>query len=274
MPCSRLCVLAALALAAPCVALAQTGEPQPLWELGVGVLGVSQQAYPGASDRVQRGLIFPYLVYRGQFLRADRDGVGLRAIKTPDFELDIGFAGAFGSSSNDVEARRGMPNLGTLVEFGPRLKWNLGAAPGGGRLRADFPLRGVFDLSDHLRSKGLAFEPRLVYENRLGNWLYDTSVGAVVGNRRLADTLYGVAPVYATATRPAYEAESGLIAWRLGATLGRQLSPNWRVFGVVRLDSVAGAANRSSPLVQKTVGATYGLGFTYTWAKSEAMVTN
>lgn len=271
---SRARHLAALALALPGFALAQTGEPQPLWEVGVGALGASQQAYPGAAHRVDRGLVFPYLLYRGRFLRADRDGVGLRAIMTPDFELDVGFAGSFGSNSNDIEVRRGMPNLGTLVEFGPRLKWNLGEGPAGGRLRAEFPLRGVFDLSDHLRSKGLAFEPRLIFENRTGAWRYDTSVGAVLGNRRLADHFYGVAPVYATATRPAYEAEGGLIAWRLGGTLTRELSPNWRVFGAVRLDSVAGAANRSSPLVQKTTGASYGLGFTYTFAKSDTLVTN
>jgi hypothetical protein len=41
-----------------------------------------------------------------------------------------------------------MPNLGTLIEFGPRLEWKLGQATGGGAWRTEFPLRAVFDLSD------------------------------------------------------------------------------------------------------------------------------
>ncbi|UUZ70043.1 MipA/OmpV family protein [Polaromonas sp. P2-4] len=145
-----------------------------------------------------------------------------------------------------------MPDLGTLVEFGPRLKWHLGEGPGGGRVRAEFALRGVFDLDDRLSHKGISFEPRLIYERRAsGGWRYGTSVGAVIGNRRLADTFYGVAPAFATPGRPAYTAESGLIAWRLGANVSHDLTPNLRLFGFVRLDSVAGAANRASPLVQK-----------------------
>lgn len=251
---------------------AQPREPQPLWEIGVGALGVSQQAYPGAGTRVNRGLALPYLVYRGEFVRADRDGLGVRAVNTPNFELDVGFAGTFGSDADEVDARRGMPDLGTLVELGPRLKWHLGEGPARGRLRAEFALRGVFDLSDGLSRKGTSFEPRLVYENRWGGWRYGTSASAIFGSRRLADTLYGVAPVYATAARPAYMAESGLIALRLGATAVRELSPNWRFFGFARVDSVAAAANRASPLVEKTYGASVGAGLVYTWARSETMV--
>jgi outer membrane protein len=115
----------------PIQAAAQsTAASLPLWEIGGFGVGVSQQAYPGSDQQVNRGLALPFLVYRGQFLRADRESAGLRAIKTPRFELDIGVAGSFGANSDDIDARRGMSNLGTLVEFGPRVKWNLGAGPG------------------------------------------------------------------------------------------------------------------------------------------------
>ena len=147
--------LAILALGAAAPALAQ--EPrQPNWELGFAGFGVSQQAYPGADQQVGQVLVLPFFVYRGVLLRADRGSVGLRAVKTPNFEIDIGFAGAFGSSSNDIAARRGMPDLGTLIEFGPRLKWHLGAAPGNGRWSFELPARGVFDLSDGFRNRGFS----------------------------------------------------------------------------------------------------------------------
>ena len=261
--------LLALALAAPALAQQRTASELPLWELGVGGLAVSQQAYPGASDRVGRGLALPYFVYRGEYLRADRDSFGLRAINRPRYELDIGFAGAFGSRADDSEARRGMPELGTLVEFGPRLKWHLGQVNADARLRAEFALRGVFDLDDKFRNKGVSFEPRLVWEQRGGGgWNYGASAGALFGNRKLADTFYGVAPADVLPGRPAYSAESGLIALRLGASASRAITPDLRLFLFGRLDSVAGAANRASPLVHKTTGASVGLGLTYTFARS------
>lgn len=284
-------LLAALSMVAPLAGLAQVQGVQgvaqapaalpaqlPLWELGGVGLAMSQQAYPGASQRVNRGLALPYLIYRGKYLRADRESLGIRAVNTPRFEFDVGFAAAFGAGSDEIDARRGMPDLGTLVEFGPRLKWHLGQlgeGPGSGRLHAEFALRGVFDLDDRLSQKGISFEPRLIYERRAsGGWRYGTSVGAVVGNQRLADTFYGVAPAYATAARPAYTAESGLIAWRLGANVSREITPRLRLFGFARLDSVAGAANRASPLVQKTVGTSIGVGLNYTFAQSGTLVSD
>ena len=261
--------IAVATAAAPSIADEQRASGLPLWEIGAVGLAVSQQAYPGAAQRVNRGLALPYLIYRGEILRADRGGAGIRALKTPTFEIDIGVAASFGSNTNDVEVRRGMPELGTRVEFGPRLKWHLGAGPGNGRLRAEFPLRSVFDLNDGLAHKGVAFEPRLILEGRApGGWNYSTSIGALWGNRRLADTFYGVAPVYATAGRAAYVADSGLVAWRLSAEFSRPLSSDLRLFTFARVDSVAGAANEDSPLVQRKAGASVGLGLAYTWRRS------
>ena len=279
-PLARLLALLPWLLAAPTPAWAQQ-EPAPAllpqWEIGAVGFGVAQQAYPGASQRVSRGLVLPYLIYRGKFFRADRESLSLRALNTPRFELDVGFAGAFGARSDDVDARRGMPELGTLVEFGPRLKWHLGQGPADGHVWAEFALRGVFDSDDRLSHKGLSFEPRLIYERRASaGWRYGSSVGAIVGNRRLADTFYGVAPAFALpglSGRPTYLAESGLIAWRLGANVSRDLTPNLRLFVFGRLDSVAGAANRASPLVQKTTGTSLGAGLTYTFARSAARVS-
>jgi outer membrane protein len=279
LPLDRCRVLARRATG--CLALAATALPasaqgtaasQPLWEVGVFATGLSQQAYPGAAQNVKRALVLPYGIYRGRVLRVDRGTAGLRALKTPTFEVDIGFSGSLGSNSSDIDARRGMPDLGTLVEFGPRLKWNLADATssGGGRWRAELPLRGVFDLSDGFAHRGLAFEPELVYERRTrGGTSYSTSIGVVWGDRRLGDTLYGVAPVYATATRAAYQAEAGLISTRLSVSVSRSLSPDWRVFAFGRYDGVSGAANESSPLVRRRDGASVGVAFSYTWLRSE-----
>lgn len=258
-------------LSAPPVAHAQGGPALPLWELGAIGMGVAQQAYPGSAARVDRWLVLPFLVYRGRILRVDRESAGLRALKTPDFELDLGVAGAFGAHSSDVAARRGMPDLGTLVEIGPRLKWRLGAESTNRPWRAEFPLRGVFDLNDHLAHKGLAFEPTLLCEpSARGGWATRVNFGAVIGDRRLNHAFYGVAPSESTAQRPAYNARAGLIAWRLGSAISYRVTPNLRLFGFARLDSVAGAANNASPLVDRRTGLSAGLGLNVTLKRSQS----
>ncbi|MDB5889189.1 MAG: putative outer membrane protein [Polaromonas sp.] len=270
-------LLVTLALPALVQAQAQNRTPLalPLWEIGGVGLAVSQQAYPGSSQRVNRGLVLPYLVYRGPLLRADRDTVGLRAYKSPTLELDVGFAAALGSKSDDTDVRRGMPDIGTLVEFGPRLKWNLADGPDPGRIRAEFALRGVYDISDSFSYKGISFEPRLIYETQLpGGWRLGTNAGLVMGNKRLGETFYGVAPQYATALRPAYAADGGRIAWRLGANVSREITPHLRFFGFARFDTVSGAANAGSPLVQRKGGATVGAGLVYSWVRSETLVSD
>ena len=267
-----LCVAALLGTATSQAATPVKGAPptEPLWEIGAVAFGVSQQAWPGASETVRQGLVLPYVLYRGPWLRIDRSALGLRAVRTPNFELDIGASGSFGTSGADSRARQGMPDLGTRVEFGPRAKWRLGDAPAGGRWQAELPLRGVFDLSDRLGSRGLAVEPEISYRlDDLGGWRVAASLGALWGDRRLTGTFYDVDPAFATPTRPAFQAQSGLIAWRLALTVSQRLSPDWRVFGFGRIDSVAGAANEDSPLVTRTSGFTGGVGLLWTWKRSE-----
>jgi len=250
----------------------------PLWELGAFAFGVSQQAYPGSDEQLTRGLLLPYGQYRGRFLRADRDTAGLRAVKTPRYEFDVGVAASFGGNSSEIGARRGMPELGTLAQFGPRLKINLGSWGEGrhaGRWRVELPVRGVFDLTDGAAHRGMAFEPEINFQRRsLGGYGYAVSLGAIVGDRRLNRTFYGVAPIHALPDRPTYEAKSGLVAWRLSASVSRSLTPDWRIVGFARFDSVAGAANEASPLVRRTTGATVGLGLSYTWLRSEARASD
>jgi outer membrane scaffolding protein for murein synthesis (MipA/OmpV family) len=263
----------AMSLASWSCALAQqpqeaAGKP-PLWELGGFTVAVSQQAYPGSDQQINRALALPFFIYRGEFLRVDRDTAGLRAIKTSNFELDIGVAGAFGGDTTELEARRGMPKLGTLVEAGPRVRWNFAEAPGWGRWRVELPLRAVFDLSDHATHRGLSFEPKVVFDSRpVTGWFYGASVSAVLADQPLARTFYDVTPAQATAQRAAYSAKSGLVSWRLATSISRSLSPDWRLFGFARLDTVAGAANEDSPLVRQKTGASVGVGLVYTWTRS------
>jgi len=193
----------------------------------------------------------------------------VRALKTQRVELDVGFSGSLGSHSSAMDVRNGMPDLGTLIEFGPRLKVNLGEAalP---RSRLQFPIRDVIDVSHQFRSRGIAFEPQWVVDNRHPDgWSFSTSLGALFGDQALNEYFYGVAPEYIKPTRPAYRAKGGLISLRTGMSISHKLSSTARVFYLLRLESLRNAVNRDSPLFRRDFGWSVGGGFAWILSRSE-----
>ena len=268
----RRLVLGAIALTFTLPALAQQAPALPLWEAGVGGFAVSTPAYPGADDRSSRLLALPFLIYRGEVLRADQSGIGARLLRTDRVEFDVGFAASLPARSESVAARAGMPDLGFLGEFGPRLKVILADPTPTSRLRLDLPLRAVMEFRGGVRRQGTTFEPRLVYETRENGspWGYDASVAMVFGDSRINRYFYEVAPQYATASRPAYSAGAGLMLVRVGLSGSYKLNQDVRLFGYVRQESYAGAANRDSPLMKRSSGASIGAGFAWTIGRSSS----
>ncbi|SFG10018.1 Outer membrane scaffolding protein for murein synthesis, MipA/OmpV family [Duganella sp. CF458] len=264
--------IAILALALPASA-APTPEPDlPLWEVGLFGGAASTPAYPGSADRESRALVLPMLIYRGKVLRADRSGVSARLFDTERVDLDLGFQMSLPARSDDVPARAGMPDLNSLLEFGPRLKVLLSEPSAANRVRLELPLRMPLELGNGFRRQGLVFEPRVVFETSGSDqrWNADANLGMVFGNARLNQYFYEVAPQYATASRPAYEAKAGLMMTRVGLSLSHALTPDWRVFGFTRYDNYTHAANRDSPLFRKNSGLSIGFGFTWTAYRSQA----
>ena len=264
------CALVTAALSAQ--ALAQEAEQAlPLWELGMVAVGVSTPAYPASTERVSRALALPIFFYRGEVLRADRDSVGARLVHTRDYDFDVSFAASLPSSSRDIAARNGMPDLGTLVEFGPRLKLTLARPTPASRLRLELPVRAVLEVNGGVRGQGLAFEPELGFESaaRLDGWRFSVSGSLVLGDHQLNQYFYGVSPQFASAARPAYDARAGLLATRLSASTSKDQTPHLRVFGFVRYESYSGSANSASPLFLRSDGTTVGVGMVWTLVHSE-----
>ena len=243
----------------------------PLWEVGVFAGGVSTPAYPAASERAARALALPFFIYRGEVLRAERGGVGARLVNAENFEFDIGFAASLPASSQDIVARQGMPDLGTLLEFGPRMKITLARPSPGSRVRLDLPLRSVMEINGGVRGQGWAFEPEITWETRdLGSgWSGSASASVVLGDSQLNQYFYGVSAPYVSPSRPAYEAQAGLITTRLGVATSKALGPDLRFFGFARHDLYAGAANQSSPLYRQSTGSSVGVGLSWTLGRSE-----
>ena len=248
---------------------------QPLWEAGVGGIAIQTPVYPGADQTTTRALGIPFLLYRGKILRIDQQGVGARLVNNDRVTFDIGFSASLPAHSKDVEARRGMPDLGGLFEFGPRVKlrlFDLGENASAGRVRLELPVRAVIEARSGVRRQGWTSEPRLVWEQRgaADRWTVEAQVGALYGDRRIHRYFYDVDPQYATATRPEYHAGPGLLLVRTGLFGTWRAGRDWRLFGFVRYDSYADSASRDSPLFKKNAGVSAGFGFAWTFARSSA----
>lgn len=253
----------------------QTGaERLPLWEVGIVGGSLFAPAYPGADDRSSRTLALPYVIYRGEVLRSDRSGIGARLLRTDRVEFDVGFAASLPAYSDDVAARAGMPDLGTLIEFGPRVKVRLAKPTPWSQLRLEAPLRTVIEVRGGLNRHGWTFEPRLVYETRAVPDLdLDFTLGLVMGERDISRYFYEVEPRFATQDRPAYRARGGLMLVRAGVFASYKFNPDLSLFGFVRYESYAGAANRDSPLMKRDNGASAGVGFAWTLRRSKKLAS-
>ena len=252
------------------------GVQKPLWEAGLAGFGLTGPAYPGAADDVARGLVLPWFVYRGPVWRAAGGTVGARVTKNAFAEFDIGLSGALRASSEDVKVRSGMPELGFLLEFGPRAKLNLARPSQDSVVRLELPLRGVFEFNSGVNYRGLTFEPKLTYDNRdLGRgWGFSGSLGLIYGDQHFNQYLYGVSSQYAPSSRSAYTAKAGLITPRAQLTLSHKLNEDVRMFAFSRTDFSGKGVNSDSPLHLQERGNTLGLGLIWTIGRSSQMVND
>jgi len=277
----RLLITAALGLTLFTFSHAQSepdveGVQKPLWEAGLAGFGLTGPAYPGANDDIGRGLVLPWFIYRGPVWRAAGGTVGARVAKNSFAEFDIGFSGALRASSDDVKVRSGMPELGFLLEFGPRAKLNLARPSPDSVMRLELPLRGVFEFNSGVHYRGLTFEPKLTYNKRdLGlGWGFSGSLGLIYGDQQFNQYLYGVPSEYATSSRSGYTAKAGLITPRAQLTLSHKLNSDVRMFAFSRTDFSGKGVNTDSPLHLKERGTALGLGVIWTLGRSSQLVND
>ena len=104
---------------------AARAEQRPLWEFGMGVAGITYPDYRGANERTNYALPMPYIVYRGDFLKADKQRVRGLFFKSGIAEMDVSLSGTPPVRSKNNLARLGMPDLDATLELGPSLNLTL-----------------------------------------------------------------------------------------------------------------------------------------------------
>ena len=251
-----------------------TGIGEPLWELGLGVAAVRFPDYRG-SDRSSNYLVpLPFVVYRGRFLRADRDGARAILFAGRRVVVDLSLSASVPSKSKNNDARQGMPNLSGTFEIGPNLNVELWESSDKQfKLDLRLPVREAITLESSPKTIGMTFSPNLNLDVRrfAGRWNLGLLAGPLFADRRYHEHFYGVAPEFATATRPAYDAPGGYAGWRATAAFSRRLGNAW-LGGFVRFDDLHGSTFAPSPLVRRETGVTAGFGISWIFATSSQRV--
>ena len=262
----------AIALAAePAAADART-KRLPLWELGIGTAVLRLPDYRGADQGANYLLPLPYVVYRGDWLRADREGARALLIETNRTEVDISVAAAVPSRNNS--AREGMPELAPRVEVGPSANFELWRSPHrDAKLELRSPLRAAITVQRSPGVVGLSFTPNLNLDLNgiVGGWDLGLQAGLIYGNRRFHDYLYGVDAAYATVQRPVFAAPAGYAGWQSLVGTSRRFGNTW-VGAFVRYDSLRGSRIAASPLVRTQDNLSLGIGVSWVFAVSDQLV--
>jgi len=107
------------------LAPAARADEKPLWEFGLGAGAIAFPDYRGSDEARVYPVPVPYFVYRGPFLKADRDGLRGKLFNREYVELDLSVSATIPVSSEDNAARRGMPDLKPTLELGPSLEVHL-----------------------------------------------------------------------------------------------------------------------------------------------------
>jgi MipA family protein len=250
------------------------GSMKPLWELGLGVAGLRLPDYRGSDQSRGYLLPLPYIVYRGTWLKADRDGARALLVDTPRVKVDLSVAASTPTRSSDNTARDGMPNLPGTGEIGPNLNVTL-ASSAAERWRLDLrlPLRAAVTLQRSPKFVGTTFSPHLNLDlgGVAGGWNLGLLTGPLFADRKYHEHFYSVDAAYAKPDRPAYQAHGGYAGWQALAATSRRFGNTW-VGGFVRYDSLRGAAFEDSPLVRRRSALTLGFGVSWILATSAELV--
>ena len=252
------------------------GVPRPLWELGIGVAGLRLPDYRGADQSRSYVLPLPYIVYRGTWLKADRDGARALLFDSQRVKVDVSVAASTPTRSSDNTARAGMPNLPGTFELGPNLNVTLAASlKERWKLDLRLPLRAAISAQRSPKFVGTTFSPNLNLDvgGVGGGWNLGLLTGPLFADRRYHEHFYGVDAAYASAARPAYRAGSGYAGWQALAATSRRFGNMW-VGGFLRYDSLHGAAFADSPLLRRNSALTVGLGVSWILATSSELVAS
>jgi len=253
-------------------------EEKPLWEAGLGAGGLLFPDYRGSDESQAYPIPVPYFIYRGRFLRADKEGVRGKLFDREFAELSMSVNATIPVNSDRNAARRGMPDLKPTLELGPSFDLHVWKSEdANARLDVVMPVRAPITLERSPKFIGWTFSPRLNLDvdnvAGLTGWTLGVGVGPIFADSKYHDYFYSVDPRYVTATRRAYHASGGYSGSQFLGSISKRFDKYW-IGAYVRFDVLNGATFEDSPLVRSNHYLAGGFGFARMIGRSERMVQN
>lgn len=242
--------------------------------MGAGVLSFPD--YRGSDEGRLYPVPAPYFVYRGKFLRADRDGMRGALFDREYAELDISLNATIPVDSDDNDARRGMDDLKPTIEIGPSLNVHVWKSADE-RVKLDLvlPLRAPVTLESSPQLIGWVFMPRLgvSIDDVAGNegWRFGIGAGPSFASAKFHDYYYSVEPRFATPERRPFEADGGYSGAHLLTSLSKRYPKFW-IGGFLRYDVLNRAEFADSPLVRTERYLAGGIAFAWMIKESSRTV--
>jgi outer membrane scaffolding protein for murein synthesis (MipA/OmpV family) len=262
--------IAALALAT--AAAPGFAAERPLWELGVGVGGLRLPHYRGSDQSHNLVVPVPFLVYRGEIFKSDKNGTRAVLLNTDSLDVDLSVAISAPTQSRSNNARRGMANLAPTFELGPNMNWTV-AHEGNWKLDLRWPVRAVATLQANPQMVGWTSTPNANLDvANLGGWNLGVLVGPVINSRHMNGHFYDVGAADATTTRPSYSAAGGYAGSQFVTALSRRDQNSFAGF-FVKFDTLRGAQFADSPLVRRRDNLSFGFAMSWVLKTSESMVS-
>jgi len=250
----------------------------PLWEFGLGPIGLRLPDYRGSDESRSYTYPFPYFIYRGDFLRVDREGVRGILFESNRVELGLSLNGTPPTDSDKNRTRQGMPDLDPTLEIGPRLNLTLAQDRAKDwRLDLRLPLRAAMavDLPE-ARGIGWVFAPHLNLETHPsflnGTWNLGVQAGPLFATAKYHRYFYAVEPEFATPERPAYSPGGGYSGTLALAYLSRRFGSFW-LGAFARYDTLKRAVFEASPLVKSDHSVMAGISVAWVFSESQKKVT-
>ncbi|MBF0100271.1 MAG: MipA/OmpV family protein [Desulfobacterales bacterium] len=250
-------------------------ENLPLWELGIGIGVFTMPDYNGSDHQQYYGFPIPYVVYRGELFKVDRENIRGLFFKSDHVELDVTINGKPPVNSNKKNTREGMPDIDPTLEFGIQGNVFL-LKTERKKISFKFPLREVISIDGYeIAHRGFLFNPVINcdFNERILNqyWQLNMFCGPMFSTKTYHRYFYGVDTKYATPERPEYDASCGYSGTVLGISLSRRFERFW-IGAFVRAQDLHSTCFRDSPLFKQKTAIMAGVGISWICTQSDNYV--
>ncbi len=221
----------------------------------------------------------PFIVYRGDILKADRKGIRGIFYKSEHFESKISLYGN-PPVDEDNKAREGMPELDTMIEAGPAFDWFFNERNSLNTLYIKLAARGAysldFDGGMNTRYEGLHGNLNLIYWNtgffQKQRVRFGFSGGIIFADKDFNSYFYDVPEKYVLPERNYYKSDSGYSGFTLISKMGKTITNRISIGSYLRWDNFDKAAFEDSPLVKNKNNFLIGVVLVWKFAESKIIV--